>query len=386
MRTKIALLTGLVVVFMLLVSCAPQAPAAPAMPAPEKPGVSPAPSAAPAVAPWQKEWDKVVEAAKREGKVVIYSTGGTGTRAAISKGFKQKYGLDAEVLTAPGGATAEKILTERRAGLYVADIYIGGATTVVTQLKPVGVFDSLEPALILPEVANPKLWWGGQLNWVDKDHQIFLFEAYTSGDLGINTELVKPGEIKVLNDLLNPKWKGKIIINDPTIAGTGVKFVGVVVTKRSWDFWREMASKQEPIVLRDARLQVDWLARGKYAIVIIPKSEPMTEFINAGAPITGLATEIQYVTGDVMGMPNKAPHPNAAKVFINWFLGPEGQRAYSESQGTVSAREDVAVATVPAYKQRKTGVEYFNSITEDFLLAQADHMKTAKEVFGPLMK
>lgn len=385
MQKPLVVIGCLALVLLLFVSCAPAAPAAPAA-APQQPGVSPAPAAVPAVAPWQKEWDKVMEAAKKEGKVVVYSTGGSETRAVLSKGLKEKFGLTAEFVTAPGSAMAEKILTERRAGLYMADIYIGGGTTVVNQLRPAGVFDSFEPALILPEVTNPKLWWGGQHTWVDKDHQIFLFETSVSGQIGINTELVKPEEIKVLNDLQNAKWKGKILLNDPTVAGTGLKFVGVVATMRGWDFWKEIARKQEPAVLRDARLQVEWLARGKYAIHLVPKPEPMAEFIKAGAPIAPhYLNDIAYVTGDLMGLPKNGPHPNAAKVFINWFLGPEGQKIYHQAQGTQSSREDVGVAG-SIEKRREPGVEYFNSMTEEFLVAQAEHMKTAKEVFAAFIK
>lgn len=389
MRTMVTVLASLALVFAVLVSCAPQAPVAPAAPvAAQQQGVSPAPVAVPAVAPWQKEWDKVLEAAKKEGKVVVYSTGGAETRSIITRLLKEKFGLNAEMITARGAEVAEKVLAERRAGLHIPDIYIGGATTIITQLKPAGVFDSFDQTLILPEVADPKVWWGGRLNWVDKEHQIFMFEAFVSGEIGINTELVKPEEIKTMDELMNPKWKGKIIINDPTVAGTGAKYIGVWATRRGWDYWRELVKKQEPVVLRDQRLQVEWLARGKGAILVVPKPEPLSEFMKAGAAVKTMPIrEAQYISGDVISLMKNAPHPNAAKVFVNWFIGPEGQKLYSEAQGTISARDDVVIDPRFIVKEpRQPGVDYFNTITESFLLEQGEHMKISKEVFGSLIK
>lgn len=337
------------------------------------------------VAGWQQEWDKVLAAAKREGTVAIMSDGGSSLRDAIIGGFKGKYGINIEIIAGKGAQMAEKIITEQRNGLYLWDVQHGGATTKVAQIKPSGAYQPLEPALIRKDYLDPKFWAPGQPSWVDKDHTILNIEYSISGKLGINTNLVKPGELKSLRDLLDPRWKGKIIINDPTVAGTGAKFFGVVAALHGYDIWREIA-KQEPVIMRDEKLMVTWLAMGKYPVIISPKTEPMFDANAAGAPVEDIGVaDAVYATGDTISFLKSAPHPNAGKVYINWLLSQEGQKIYHTAQGSWSARTDVVLNSTPA-KKPEPGVEYFNSNGEEFLKGQAEQMKTALEIFGPLMK
>ena len=88
--------------------------------------------------------------------------------------------------------------------MHLVDVYTSGATEPILNLKPVNAVDNMDGALILPEVTDTRLWYKGKLPWADKDHTTFSFLAYESGEIGINTNLVKPGEIKTLQDLLNP--------------------------------------------------------------------------------------------------------------------------------------------------------------------------------------
>ncbi len=334
---------------------------------------------------WQAEWDSVLAKARKEGTVAISSDGGATLRDALIKGFKGKYGIDADIVGGKGAQLAEKIITEQRNGLYLVDVQHGGATTKITNLKPAGAYAPLTPMLIRPDILDSQYWQPGQPSWVDKDHMVLNIEYSASGRLGINTDLVKASEIKSLRDLLDPKWKGKIIMNDPTVAGTGAKFVGVAAVLIGWDIWREMA-KQEPVILRDEKLMVTWLAMGKYPLIISPKPEPMADAKAAGAPIDEISVpDAQYSSGDTISLMKNAPHPNAAKVYINWLLSQEGQTVYHTAQSTWSARKDVVLNSTPA-KKPVPGVKYFDSNNEEFLLSQPEQMRMAREIFGPLMK
>lgn len=376
--------TGILALLVLAVFAACAAPRVtlqqqiPPVPVTEKETKADAPA-------WQAQWDKVLAAARKEGTVAVASDGGSSLRDAIITGFKGKYGINIEVIAGKGAQLAEKIITEQRNGLYSYDVQHGGATTKITQLKPSGAYVSLKPALIRPDILDPQYWQTGQPSWVDKDNTILNIEYSASGKLGINTNLVKPGEIKSLRDLLNPKWKGKIIINDPTVSGTGAKFVGVVAAIQGWDIWREIA-RQEPLVMRDEKLMVTWLAQGKYPIIISPKTEPMFDAKAAGAPVDDMSVaEAKYATGDTISFLKNAPHPNAAIVYINWLLSQEGQTIYHAAQGSWSARKDVVLNSTPS-KKPEPGVEYFNSNAEEFLKQQPEQMKTALEIFGHLMR
>lgn len=331
----------------------------------------------------------MVNGAKKEGRLVLMIGAGGEVRTAMARGFEQRYGIKVEAISGRGGEMVAKLLAERRAGIYSSDVYVSGTTTMVTQMKPEGLFEPLEPVLLLPEAVDPKAWWKGQLDWADADRLIVAFVAYPKAPLGINNNLVKPDEIKSYRDLLNPKWKGKMVMNDPTVAGTGAKFPGVIGDAiMGWDYMRELA-KQEPVIIRDQRLQVEWLSHGKYAVAINPDDPPMTEFIKAGAPISRLTPqEGTYVASGYgnISLMSKAPHPNAAKLFVNWILSKEGQTVFCRAYGVQSGRTDVVVEGLDPMVVRDPKMKYFDSYTEAFVQKQPEHMKRAGEIFGSLMK
>lgn len=387
---RVLVLASILLILALLVACAPREAPAPAAAPAQAPAVAEKTKAPVASrAAWEDAWEQVSNGAKKEGRVVVYSTAGAEVRTAVIKAFKEKYGLDAEFIQGKGADVAEKLIFERRAGLYTADVYIGGTTTQITQLKPAGVLDPLEAALILPEVTDPKVWWGGNLLWVDPARLSLAFNAYPLPAYAINTETVKADELKAYKDLLNPKWKGKISLNDPTVAGISEKGMAFVVQVMGQGYIRELA-KQEPVIIRDQRLQVEWLARNKYPIALFCKSDPIAEFRRAGSPIKELLPqEGQALTsgsGNV-SLTNRAAHPNAARVFINWLLSKEGQVLFSQASLVQSAREDIPTDYLDPVKLRQPGAKYFWAETEDNLLKLGgEDRKLFKDIFGPLIK
>ena len=121
-----------------------------------------------------------------------------------------------------GTESSEKVLAERGTGLYTGDIWMGGLTTMSSRLIPKGVLDPVAPYLVLPEVTDKSLWWRNHHHYGDLDQQrIFLFAASPNAMLSYNTTMVEPDQITSWMDLLNPKWKGKIVARDVTAAGTG---------------------------------------------------------------------------------------------------------------------------------------------------------------------
>lgn len=339
---------------------------------------------------WEQEWAKSVVGAKKEGIVVLYSTAGALLRNAMGQAIKNRFGIDLDFVAGRGGEMSAKLLRERASGLYLVDVYIGGATTVVTQLKPVGTLNKLEPFLILPDFRESNLWYEGALRWIDSDRMALAFLAYPQKHLTINTSLVKSEEIKSWRDVLNPKWKGKIVMNDPTIAGIAEKFFAIVGGRlMGHEFMKELA-KQEPLIIRNERLQVEWLAHGKYAIGISTATDATTEFQQAGAPLTYITpiegTWLSSGSGNVSIL-NSPPHPNAAKVFVNWLLTKEGQEIFSKNLGAHSRRLDVSIETISPLKLRQPNEKYpFYSDDEDFLFSLPKARELASEVFGHLLK
>lgn len=364
----------------LVLSCAPTATTESKPVVPAVPG-----QPAPAPATQKSEWDKIVEEAKKEGRVVIYTSAGSSLTNAMQKGFKDKYGINVEFLPGRGEELVEKLKAERRAGLYLADLFIGGSTIPLILIKPYGLLDKFEPLVMLPEVKDPKMWFGEQLIWLDKDRTTLAFTTWPVAPLVLNTSFIKPGEIVSFNDLLNPKLKGKIVIDDPTVSGVGSKVIGFLgSTSMNWDFIRELA-KLEPTIQRDARMAIEGTAQGKYAVYIGVKPELVQDFKKAGAPLEfHTPKEGTYLSSGsgAISVFTSPPHPNAAKLFVNWLLTREGQIVFSKAYGVPSARMDVPTEGFDAVVIPKPGMKYVRSDTEEFVSMQPEHMKMSKEIFS----
>lgn len=371
----------------LLVSCAPAAIKAPAAPQPET-GLYSQKSQLETKAPWETEWQNTIVKAKKDGRVVIYSSTGSETRAGLVTAFHDKYGISVDYITGKGVDVIQKLMAERKAGIYTGDLYIGGNTPMLEILKPGGALELVEPGLILPEVKDGKSWLDGSLYFVDKDRYILQFAAYPMPIFGINTQLVKQDELASYKDLLAPKWKGKIVMNNPTLPGLGAKWFQAESRRIGLDFMKELV-KQEPVIITDQRIQLEWLAHGKYPLLIGPKSDSFAEFYKAGAPIRIIDPKeggiLTSGSGNVSFL-SKKPHPYAAKLFMNWLLSKEGQTVFQEATLVHSGRLDIPFAFLPEGKARDPRVKYFNVEVEDILHRSSEDYKVAKEIFGHLMK
>ncbi len=339
-----------VALLSMLAQCAPAS--TPATAPPSSIAAGDGKSAAPAVASWQTEWDNTLQAARKEGTLTIYCTSwGQDTQKALTEAFRNKYGIDSEfMILSRGVEVAARAQTEKSAGLFIADVFGTGSGTLLPLMKPQGLLGNLQATLILPEVTDPKIW-GGRLPFLDDDKKTFGMVANTERFILYNTDLVKKGEITTYKDLLNPRYKGKIILNDPTIAGGGNTLFlfladGVWDLDQAKDFLQQLIKQQDVVISRDARLLVETVARGKYSVVLGPSIAYVKEFFKAGAPVDlAMVKEGTAVnaTNGTIAVPAAVAHPNASKVFINWLLTQEGQSVFARKMGIPSMRTDVPV-------------------------------------------
>ncbi|NIO11191.1 MAG: hypothetical protein GTO40_25520, partial [Deltaproteobacteria bacterium] len=166
------------------------------------------------------EWDKIVEGAKKEKRVVIY---GSSSFQEVFYPFQKKY-PEVKVVGffSRGRQVAQRMLAERRGGKYLADIYLNGAWTGYGVLYKRRVLDPMPQSLVLPEVVDQSKWWKGKHHYVDDDGKYLLgFNGVAWMANSYNTNLVNPKEFKSYWDFLNPKWKGKIAMLEPTFAPAG---------------------------------------------------------------------------------------------------------------------------------------------------------------------
>lgn len=378
-------------IFLLALSCAPKGGLT-TQTRQTRSEIKEEPEQAPVEA-WEAEWSKTLNAAKKEGSIVVYTSSTGPTLKDATNIFKQKYGIALEIISGRGNEVTLKLLMERVNGLFIVDAFMVGMNSNM-DVKPAGGLAPMESTFILPEVKDPKAWFGGKYPWGDKEHMLFKSLAYPSSQVGINTDMVKYDEIKSFYDILAPKWKSKIVMNDPTLAGTGFNgFASMIYNKAlELDFFRQLVLTQ-PVMIEDQRLQVDWLAKAKYSIALWPQSTSMVEFVKAGAPVAFLppGKEGTYLStgGGVLSLVNKAPHPNAAKVFINWSLSREGQLFIQKGMQQQSARVDISSEGIDPLSVRAPGAKYFasaNTVEEWILTEQRNYEKLAKETFGSLAK
>ena len=340
---------------------------------------------------WQKKWDTALAQAKKEGKVVVLGPPGDGIRDAITQGFTKAFPeVTIEFSGGRGGEMATKIKAERDAGLYSVDIVINGVSTADAYFKPMKALDPIEPALILPEVTDPKYWRDNRLEFSDRStHLDLIFSTQTNVPVIFNLAQVKAEEVDELYKLLDPKWKGKVAVQDPIPSGTGNGVFRwlwhVLGPEKAMDFYRKIRA-QAGAVDRDQRRQIEWVAQGKFPLNFGPGTV-MYQLQQRGLKF-GVVSEFKdygsYLTpgfGSAM-LINQAPHPNASKVFLNWLLRKDGQTAFSKGMGYVSRRVDVATDHIPSYWVPKPGVKYWPGYYEEDAKMSPEQEKFLKTLFG----
>ncbi len=233
----------------------------------------------------QDEWEKVLVAAKKEGRVSVMGPLGTDTRDALTRPFMKKYGITVDYFGGRGGQQSTRSGLERRAGKYLWDVFIGGTTTGLTAMIPMRAFDPLEPALILPDVKNPKNWRDGHLEFVDPRHEMLVMLPTQRAILSVNPKRVKPGEFKSYRDLLKPKWKGQVVFADPRRPGSAqATFMFFLLhPDLGEDFIRALAN-HDPVIIGDPALALDSVTRGKYPILLAPRSTILSDALRRVSP------------------------------------------------------------------------------------------------------
>jgi iron(III) transport system substrate-binding protein len=282
---------------------------------------------------WQATWESTVAAAKKEGRLNFY-VGRYGSEKLLNEFRKEFPEIKIIGTNGTGNSLGTRIVAEARAGNVLADLYSGGAVTNFEILYKGKVLDSLKSALILPEVLDESKWFGGRHRYNDPEQQhVFIYIASpTSSSIYFNTNLVNPKDFKSYWDLVNPKWKGKFVSQEPTGTGIGPSLQFFFYhPELGPDFLRKLFIDQQPIYSRDWRQMTDWLAQGRFALCLGCRDSEKAN--RQGLPVDDMDMvdwkEGAHISsgGGSMSLIKGGPHPNAAKIFINWFLSRKGQMA-----------------------------------------------------------
>ena len=328
----------------------------------------------------QQEWEQTVRAAEKEGQVTV-SIGGYG--AIIDSGVFQKAFPKIKITSITGAGTdlTARIAAERRAGKYLVDVYNGGGNSLFQILYLGKILDPIKPALLLPEVADPQKWWEGKQKYADKEGQyILVYEGNVAAGAGAgyNTQLLDPREYRSYWDFLNPKLRGKIMSTDiRRLRGAGIPWQFLYYyPDLGPKFLRRLFGEMDVTMVADLRQAVDWLGSGKFALCLPVQGGTIFKAKNQGLPVDQFESyhfkegvNLSSAFGS-LALLNRAPHPNAAKVFVTWLLSREGQTLFQRvisvpGDARNSRRIDVPKDHIPPDEQRRDRMPYFDTDDPD---------------------
>ncbi len=332
---------------------------------------------------WKIKWEETVAAAREEGKLTIAGGGEIGRSfRPLFPVFGKKFGIKVTLSATRGGQEANRILAERGAGVHSVDVYMGG-TISAEELIRQGALDPIADDFILPEVKDQSLWWSGKHHYGDRQLKyIFLHSASPRGaGILVNTNMVNPKEITSFWDILKPKYHGMIVsgfLGAPGQAGSVSEYYGNPKIGPEW--LRKLALESGLAMIDDTRTAKDWVITGKKAIAIfVGTTQDMYEIKEAGAPIEIMDYRFPMKEGNVLSGGGSAsqvtlvadpPHPNARKVFINWWLSRQGQLAiHNEYRQRQSFRLDIPNDMLRPEGRFQKGVDYIYPRSDPKMLA-----------------
>ena len=372
-----AALAGLLGTLTLLLAACGSDPTATPLPTatPTSPPVAGAPTATPTEGPpaWQVEYDKVLAAAREEGEVVI-AMGGSASRnfGPRFEAFEAEMGITIIAATGRGSQQVEKIRAEREAGVFSTDVWMTGVTSTKNVNKTGALKDNFLDHFILLDLLDTSNWHEGK-HWFPNglENTTLAFCASPNAAFGYNTDLVSESQIASLTswwDLVDGRFKGQWVGIPAWEPGQTNSEHFINVPELGEAFIRAYMLEQDVTWVADGQQGVDLLAKGVKSI-FMPMGNADDD-VNA-LEIAGLPVKNHFAQGfkegGVIGIGGSCaasllrdpPHPNAQKIFVNWWYSAENLYLAGGITNDHSLRVDVSTDNLDPNYVRKAGVEYF---------------------------
>jgi iron(III) transport system substrate-binding protein len=278
-----------------------------------------APAIARSAAAQSDDWNKVTDAAKKEGKVVIYTASiGSPFHKKVFDAFEKKYGIKVELLEARASEVRERVRVEQAAGRFLGDLHHNGSTTTWLMTRD----GNFQPHGDIPNIKNVEA--------IYEPDDIKIPAEVISYSLMVNKTIVKPAdEPKSWKDLLDPRWQGKILSDDYRALGGGAVFFPVMLKAFGREFHEKLAA-QKPVFSRDLQNSERRCARGEFPLYLPFNLQDLNNL--KGLPVKAVvpAEGRPYVRFDISTLKN-GPHPNASRLLMNYYLEPESQLVFANA-------------------------------------------------------
>ena len=309
-----------------------------------------------------------LDAAKKEGRVVLYTSAPLAAAQKIANAFQTKYGITVELFRTGGVQILRRFMMEQDAKRPGADVLVSSDLSAVRDLMLKGSFLPFKPRdfdKVPPAFNEPSGQYVAQ--------RISIISIYG------RTDLVPPEQMpKTWTDLLNPRFKGKLVMTNPNFTSLQVAVVAMLSKAHGWDFYEKL-NKNDVLVVQGNEQALNLAKTGERPIVVGGDSQ-----YASGARLQGHKIDNTFPADGTYAVPSTTSvvkgsrHPNAAKLMAEFSLSEEAQSLWPQS-GVYAARTDVAppVGSPPIASIKVTPIDY------DYLKAQSAAVKRKfSEIFS----
>ena len=301
----------------------------------------------------------LIKAAQAEGQLMLYSSSDENQSRTLLAAFEKRYGIKGSFIRFPTGPLMQRFSTEYDAKNIRADI--------VSVSSPIPYDQTPDRYITLDRTVLPNL-----AKWPDFK-VAGKYTAWTTDLVALiyNTEQLKPGEVpKTWSDLADPKWKGKFLLTNPTVADNYLGWLDAIERALGVEFLRKLA-KQETNLTQSGASGAQMVAAGSVLFNAPTFASFAAKLLEKKAPVA-----VHYPQGPAIVSPRNiaivagAPHPNAAKLYLNWLLSEEGMKltcsispttlamAPDSSRGCLAVPEGVAMRfDIPEERKRMLAKE-----------------------------
>ncbi len=316
-------------------------------------------------------WDKLVAAANAEGEVAVAGSRSPDVRRVMIARWKHDFPkIRINYTTGSSTSWMPKMLAERKAGKFLWDVFATGPTGGMS-LAHVGALTSIMPLLVLPELKDPKTWQGGFEHMFIDSKNLVATPFVQPVTIWYDTAKVPPEKLKKegVRILLDPEYKGMILWQDPRVGGPGQNYSFWIRKALGTDALKKIVVDQKSVFFNAATEATEALIRGQGDFVVGIQASVLTKFQKMGLGKSiqpfGTTSDVAWAGsgGMVLAAIEHPRHPNAQKLFVNWFLTKDIQDLLSKTDRLNSLRVDVPSHTdgglhlVPGQKYFRTDAE-----------------------------